>query len=199
MKKFVATVLASCALPIAAFAAGNTMEKVEHKTESAVQKARTAIYKWTDKDSVVIDFDKGSAKIADHEKKQIRALLEANRQKGQNLDLTIAAWSDRDYMKEDKKVKASQRETSLAERRLTAVKNYIKAQKMGANFDQEYNMAKDPSRLAALFNTRDAEVKKGVARDQKTNDVSMNRDIEALKDEGGAQKVVIALPEIDAK
>lgn len=176
--------------------AADTKSSVETKVENTTEKMRTTLYKWTDKDSLVLKFDKGSARISNDEKKRIRALMESNKQAGNDLRVTLAAWADNDYIKTDQSAQsASAGDKTLADKRLKAINDFLKSEKIVYTAQQEYNMAKEPHRFAKLIETRDAVLKQSVVQDKTTDSVSLNRDIELMKADGGAQKAIIALPE----
>lgn len=162
------------------------------------QEVRTTLYKWTDKDSLVVSFKKGQTSLSASEKKRIAALFEAQRKNGnKEVAVMVAAWPDADYNTKNRTAQsATPAEVALADKRMEAVKAALVARNVPkVDVVEEYNMAKEPSAVAKYFETKDSLVKEGVVNDDKSSSTSasVNKDIEKLIDDGGASKVVLAV------
>lgn len=174
-----------------AFAANKTAAQ---KMESVKRDARTAAYKLTDKDSLVVKFEKGSATISADEKNRIIALLDANAAKTEELKVMIAAWSDSDFIAKDKPAaNATKNDKSLAAKRIKAVEEVLKKEKAKYSVDHKYNMAEKPSMLGEMIDSRDSVVKNKVVQGAETSSDALNQDIEKLRSDGGASRAIISI------
>ena len=104
-----------------------------------------------------ISFVKGSAALNDSAKQSLNSAIEKARANGAKVsDVRVAAWSDHEYPS-DAKVKLSSDQQSLADKRATAIKDYLKGMDVGSI--DTYNMAKQSNAFQKAFDTKDVKVK----------------------------------------
>lgn len=179
---------------VLSFTTSGYAASMDSAVHEATQKMRTTAYDLTNKNSLVVTFKAGSSKLSASDKDRIRALFKAAKP-GEDVPLTLAAWSDKDFIQKSKSAKnATDADKKLAESRLHSIEDFLKSEKISYSTKTEYNMAKEPSKIAQLLGTDKAKVKESVEKDSKTDSVVLNKDVEKLKDDGGAHKAIIALP-----
>lgn len=171
-------------------------EKVSDSIDKSARKAdvevKKQVFDVVDKDSVTVDFKEGSATLADSEKRTLKALVQSLDRSVGNTKVAIGAWSDHDYPVSGKLTDAEER---LATDRARAVQQYVESL-AGFKGITVYNMAKNDSRFAKFFGTKDSKVKDayvGARNESPEVDFVGKR----LQDKGSKSKVVVVF--YDAK
>ncbi len=105
-----------------------------------------------------ISFDKGSAALTDSARESLVNMINATRTSGREIDdVRVAAWADAEYPS-DRQAKLSKDEQELADKRATAIRDFLKSNLNVDDIDT-YNMATQPGTFARAFNTEDVRVK----------------------------------------
>ena len=162
-------------------------------TETIKEAVRAKVYEITGKDSAVVPFEKGSAKVAESDKEALKGMIKAVKGTGAIKETLVLAYSDLDYPR-DQKGDLPDKSRKLAMARGSAVKELLR--EYGATNVSVHNMAKKASWLERTFVTSDAQLK-GEAESKKSPASADNAFYESLGDHlktyGGAGKVVVVV------
>ncbi len=167
---------------------GNAADKAGNSLEAAKNDLKTELFKLIDKDTAKVDFDKGSAKISDGERSDLKALVDSLQSDATVETYVVAAWSDKDYPAANgAKLPAADRK--LADARKDAVVKALKA--LGAKKVEGHSMAEHPTWIAKVFTTSDATVKGAKEANADADQLSTEGVAKQIKDKGGAGTVVV--------
>lgn len=189
------------ALAANAFAADDT---VGESAKKAGESAMTGVMGAMEKNTVEVDFEKGSAKLSDMEVTELRSLIKAARDNGKIEKIYVGAWADKSFS-EGKAADYSDADKNLAKERAKAVEKVL--DEVGAKDVEVVNLADKPNWFAQTLGTEDSKIKdtvagKDVTKGKSADDVSKeDREMAAvgktMKSEGGASKaVVVVQPEV---
>ena len=153
--------LMSIALLATAFAALNGCSSAEKRVDQALStpsaKTETASREAGAVAVTEVNFDKGSFVLSEGSRLALKDLISKARANNKIDEIKVLAWADTAYPANDE-VKVPQAQVNLADKRATAIADYIRAE-MSLNDVEKYNMTKRPGQLAGLFNTDDARTK----------------------------------------
>lgn len=141
--------------------------------------------------STSIEFPEGSDSLTNAQKEQIKEIISAIPNQGNDFTLGIAGWSDQPYPGQDTELSESQRD--LAANRIEAVENYVTDELNFEGSVSTYNMATQANWLARMFDTEGAEIRSVFAKDEKASDDTLRERFKAYQEEGGAKKVALVL------
>jgi hypothetical protein len=170
----------------------NSAIYAEPSLKDAKDAARTAIYDITDKSSIDIKFDKGTAALSSSQKGQIKSLVSAFASDGRVKDVVVAAYADENYPRERSELTKGARE--LATRRGDAVRDELK--RAGAKEVTVYNMAEKANWFEKTFVTSDAQVKREASSSPDAvseEDAFFESLGRHLRKVGGASKVIVVM------
>lgn len=120
-----------------------------------------------------IAFDKDSAELTEAARQSLNNVINAAQSSGKIEDVKVIAWADADYPSVQQK-KLDRHERDLADRRATAVRDYVKANSNAGKIDT-FNMAQRPNGLQRLFNSKDARLKAALENAGIPNNDSVNQ------------------------
>ncbi|MGE3611519.1 MAG: hypothetical protein AB7I27_18150 [Bacteriovoracaceae bacterium] len=115
---------------------------------------------------VSLEFKKGSARLTNKDKIQIKHFLnQINKQHKEIQDIKILTWADQEYpLRSQKSLPSS--EIILAKERAERIKNYLK-QDLKSEVDvDEYNMARRPNLVSKLFNSEEYILKEAFEKNE---------------------------------
>lgn len=192
MKKFPrnAIILASSAVGI--FFSSVGAKTAEDSIEEARGKIRTGIYDITDKASIQLKFDKGTAALSESQRSQIGSLVKAFASDGKIRGVVVATYADENYPRDRKELNQGAR--NLATRRGESVKAQLL--RSGAKDVTVYNMAEKANWFEKTFVTSDAQIKREAssAPDATSEDDAFYEALgRRLRTVGGAGKAVIVM------
>ncbi|MES2962495.1 MAG: DUF1328 domain-containing protein [Bdellovibrionota bacterium] len=104
-----------------------------------------------------VNFDKGSFVLTEGSRAALRDLVAKAKTTNAIDEVKVLAWADKDYPS-DSKAKASKAETTLADKRATAIRDFMKAELAISDVDT-HNMTSRPGTFANLFKTDDQKLK----------------------------------------
>lgn len=161
---------------------------------STIEKIQTKVYELLDKDMTAIKFAKDSDALTDGEKQSIRAFVTAAKNNGKVDKFIVAAWSDEEMPKGDKKL--SDKQKNLADDRNHAVKQALK--EAGADDVEGFSMATDANWIQKTFNTEGAQLK-GEGKIKDADDQFTANIGQRLRSKGGpGTAVIVAKYEVSA-
>jgi hypothetical protein len=183
MKKYLAAVLLASPLTlpsIQVLAADDSVEK-------SVQEVKTKVYEILDKDTVTVEFKAKSSALAEDERKDLEAVVNAVRADSKVSSVIVAGWADKEYPA-TKGESLGSAERKLAKARSESVKAALN--RIGVKTVEAHSMAEQPSWIGKMFNTKDTVVKgEGVVD---SADEKLSADLgRILKENGGPGKVVV--------
>lgn len=138
-----------------------------------------------------IEFSEGSDSLTDAQKQQIREMISALPEQGNNFNLGIAGWSDQPYPGEDGELSEDQRD--LAKNRIEAVENFVTDELNFEGSVSTYDMSTQANWLARMFDTEGAEIRSVFAKGEKASDDTLRDRFKAYKKDGGPKKVALVL------
>jgi hypothetical protein len=139
--------------------------------------------------AVAIEFQPGQAILTDQHREKIQEMIRQAPAQGDNMRLTIAAWSDQPYTEEQRQSTIQQQ---LAQRRLENVKNYVEGLGYQGSLDG-FSMARQDNWLARLLNSDEHEIKSLFAEGVDVPDGALEGHYRAVKEQGKESHVVIVL------
>ncbi len=183
----VATLCTLCVSSLAARAQTETDLKV------AKESIQQRLHEITGKDTVVVNFKKGSAHLSESDLSELKTTLNAVKEDSKVKEILILAYSDRPYphnLKSDLP-KASQK---LAQKRADAVSDKVKS--FGGKSVKTYNMAVKASWFEKTLVTSTAQVKQEAVKspaNQDSDDAFYQALGQHLVGQGGPGKVVVVV------
>lgn len=139
--------------------------------------------------AVSIEFPAGAHKLTSEHKEMIKEKISNLPNKGSDLNLGIAAWSDQPYP--GKEAELSETERDLAAKRIDSVQNYLSKELNYEGSVSTYNMATNANWLARMFDTEGAELRSVFAKGTTVSDDTLNARYKAYQKEGGPKKVAL--------
>lgn len=126
--------------------------KEANKTAQAVAENNSPYY-------AVLHFDKGTQRLSETSKKDLREFMTSARREGREIDdIKILAWADREYPATG--VRLTDRDVKIATERSKSIEKYLKDD-LKTNGDYEtYNMAKRPNKVSEFFHGDDYKTKR---------------------------------------
>lgn len=156
-------------------------------TMSMLGFAATAMADNTAMEYKTLSFEKGVTTLSDAQRKEINDMAKKFAVKGNDVDVTIATWSDEPIPAKGKSLSSQQRE--IAAKRSASIKNYMKELKLDIDDADAFNMAENPNFLAKTFNTESNKVKSAVRSEG--DDSVMKNKYKIIKENGDAGKSVV--------
>lgn len=107
----------------------------------------------------VLEFDKGTQRLSDATKKDLRDFVASAKREGREIDdIKILAWADREYPATG--VKLTDRDVKIATERSKAIEKYLKDELKTDGDYETYNMAKRPNKVSEFFKGDDYKTKR---------------------------------------
>lgn len=138
--------------------------KTEEKKAQAEEPTKTAqaVQEVAKEDGAyyaVLKFDKGTQRLSDASKKDLRDFVASAQREGRKIDeIKILAWPDREYPATG--VKLTDRDVKIANERSKSIEKYLKDD-LNTDGDYEtYNMAKRPNKVSEFFKGDDYKTKR---------------------------------------
>lgn len=131
----------------------STANKVEAaKTNEAVIKNNGEYY-------AVLEFDKGTQRLSDASKRDLREFIASAKKEGREIDdIKILAWADKEYPARQKAL--SDRDVKIANERSKSIEKYLKDDLNTDGNYATYNMAKRPNKVSEFFRGDDYKTKR---------------------------------------
>lgn len=128
-----------------------SMDETRHEV-AAVQKDNNAYY-------AVVEFDKGTQRLSDASKRDLREFVNTAKTDGREIDdIKILTWSDKEYP--GKGAALSDRDIKIAKERSKSIENYLKDDLKTDGDYATYNMAKRPNKVSEFFKADDFKTKR---------------------------------------
>lgn len=107
----------------------------------------------------VLKFDKGTQRLSEASKKDLREFVASAKREGREInDIKILAWADREYPAQG--VKLTDRDVKMATERSKSIEKFLKDDlNTGADYET-YNMAKRPNKVSEFFRGDDYKTKR---------------------------------------
>lgn len=140
-----------------------------------------------EKESVAVEFPKGSSVLSASDQTRINDLTKAWKQEKDIDKIIVAAWSDEPYPAQGK-AKLSEASRDLAEKRADTVEDFI--EKAGISDVDTFSMAEKPNWFQKAFATDAAQIK-GAASNKGIDSLNEDRIRKMLDAKGGPSKAVI--------
>ena len=122
------------------------------KTAQAVAENNGAYY-------AVLQFDKGTQRLSEASKKDLREFVASARREGREIDdIKILAWADREYPSTG--VRLTDRDVKMANERSKSIEKYLKDDLNTSGDYETYNMAKRPNKVSEFFKGDDYKTKR---------------------------------------
>lgn len=152
-----------------------------------MEKVKTEVYDFMDKNSLVLNFDNNEIALSDSEKTSIRSLVKSVRDDSKVSKIIVAAWSDYTYpLNGNNSLTVTAKE--IAEQRAEEVRKVLA--ELGSDNIEVIEMVDKPSWLSSFMGTDEAEIKN--ALHGKTIENRTNATIaDMLASKGGPSKVVV--------
>lgn len=126
--------------------------EVPSKTTQAVVENNGAYY-------AVLEFDKGTQRLSEASKKDLRDFVASAQREGRAIDeIKILAWADREYPATG--VKLTDRDVKMATERSKSIEKYLKDDLNTSGDYETYNMAKRPNKVSEFFKGDDYKTKR---------------------------------------
>lgn len=124
----------------------------QNKTAQAVAENNGAYY-------AVLHFDKGTQRLSEASKKDLREFVASARREGRKIDdIKILAWADREYPSTG--VRLTDRDVKMANERSKSIEKYLKDDLNTDGSYETYNMAKRPNKVSEFFKGDDYKTKR---------------------------------------
>lgn len=156
--------------------------------KNGVVAAKATVFDALDKKNLALRFVNSEAVLSEDQKTDIEALIKSLEIEPTNLKLVLAGWADQQFLK-GSKIKLTDADRSLADKRIQVVSEYIESIGTFKN-TEKYNMAEDSTILSKVFGTDDSGLKKAMVG-RKSDDSEINSLATILKDKGGLSTVVV--------
>jgi len=122
------------------------------KTNEAVVKNNGEYY-------AVLEFDKGTQRLSDASKRDLREFIASAKKEGREIDdIKILAWADKEYPARQKAL--SDRDVKMANERSKSIEKYLKDDLNTDGNYATYNMAKRPNKVSEFFRGDDYKTKR---------------------------------------
>ncbi len=132
-------------------AKATSMDEV-NKEASAVNRDNSAYY-------AVLEFDKGTQRLSDASKRDLREFVTSAKKDGREIDdIKILAWADKEYPGQGPAL--SDRDIKIAKERSKAIEKYLKDDLKTDGDYATYNMAKRPNKVSEFFKADDFKTKR---------------------------------------
>lgn len=107
----------------------------------------------------VLQFDKGTQRLSEASKKDLREFVASAQREGRPIDeIKILAWADREYPATG--VKLTDRDVKIANERSKSIEKYLKDDLNTSGDYETYNMAKRPNKVSEFFKGDDYKTKR---------------------------------------
>lgn len=154
----------------AAFAEGDKADKAKAKSAS-------------------IEFENGAHALTEDQRSSLREMVNNLPNRGRDLNIGIAAWSDQPYPGTEKELSEDQQD--LADKRAEAVESFLEDDMNFEGSISKFNMAEKSNWLARMFDTEGAEIRSVFAEKEQASDDTLKNRYKAYKKKGGPGKVAI--------
>ncbi|MBC7714633.1 MAG: hypothetical protein H7177_14905 [Rhizobacter sp.] len=123
-----------------------------NETSKAVAKTNSEYY-------AVLKFDKGTQRLSEASKRDLREFVASAQRDGRNIDdIKILSWADKEYPSDGKKL--SDRDVKIANERNKNIEKYLKNDLKAEGSYATYNMAKRPNKITEFFKADDYKTKR---------------------------------------
>lgn len=136
--------------------------------------------------NATLSFEQGKSSLTDSSKSELKELVRHARMSGKISGVQIAAWSDNPVPREGQELTKVDR--MLAEKRANSVKKYLR-NSLNVRSITQYNMAERANWLARTFDTPDAALKSGIAKDTPLS----KEEFRIIRNNGSESKVVVVV------
>lgn len=107
----------------------------------------------------VLKFDKGTQRLSEASKKDLRDFVASAQREGRKIDeIKILAWADREYPATG--VRLTDRDVKIATERSKSIEKFLKNDLNTSGDYETYNMAKRPNKVSEFFNGDDYKTKR---------------------------------------
>jgi hypothetical protein len=107
----------------------------------------------------VLEFDKGTQRLSDASKRDLREFIASAQKEGKTIDdIKILAWADKEYPA--KEMRLSDRDVKMANERSKSIEKYLKDDLNTDGNYATYNMAKRPNKVSEFFRGDDYKTKR---------------------------------------
>lgn len=156
LKKMALTAL----LSIAAVSCSSTTS-TDNKAPSLAEVPKAAQTSTANNDAyyAVLEFDKGTQRLSEASKKDLREFVASAKREGREIDdIKILAWADREYP--GKGVRLTDRDVKIATARSKSIEKFLKDDLKTSGDYETYNMAKRPNKVSEFFRGDDYKTKR---------------------------------------
>lgn len=131
--------------------------KTAHKED--VSPTSQAVAKNNGEYYAVLEFDKGTQRLSEASKRDLREFVTSAQRDGREIDdIRILSWADKEYPQSGAKL--ADRDIKIANERSKSIEKYLKDDlKADANY-ATYNMAKRPNKVSEFFRADDYKTKR---------------------------------------
>ncbi len=137
--------------------------------------------------NLTLSFEAGKSALTSSDKDALKEMVKSVQSHAKIGDIYIAAWSDNPVPRDGEEL--SKVDRRLANKRIDAVRDYLKRGLSVSKGTSTYNMAERANWLARTLNTPDAELKSGVAKDT----IMSKEEFDIIKANGQSSKVVVVI------
>ena len=166
---------------------GNSGNQADDSVIKGQEEAEKAVMEGLEKKSLAFGFAKNKSGLTSDEKRDIKALLDA--QDNTSYRAYVAAWADVEKVELSKKSNAS-----LAKKRVAEIQRYLKTIGFKGKI-VGVNMVSESGALAKAFGTESSKVKGAMENSKNDVDLRHHRIAEVIKAKGGKSKAVLILAE----
>lgn len=107
----------------------------------------------------VLEFDKGTGRLNEASKRDLREFVASAQRDGREIDdIRILSWADKEYPQTGAKL--SDRDVKIANERAKAIEKYLKEDLKADGNYATYNMAKRPNKVSEFFRADDYKTKR---------------------------------------
>ena len=152
----------SAALLLTVFITGcSSNDKPMTKTTSKpdVTPTTQAVTKSNGEYYAVLEFDKGTQRLNEASKRDLREFVASAQRDGREIDdIRILSWADKEYPQSGAKL--SDRDVKIANERAKSIEKYLKDDLKADGNYATYNMAKRPNKVSEFFRADDYKTKR---------------------------------------
>lgn len=138
---------------------GHVITSNTSAAEIETTKTNQAIVKNNGEYYAVLEFDKGTQRLSEASKRDLKAFVASAKTEGRDIDdIKILAWADKEYPAKQKNL--SDRDVKIANERSKAIEKYLKDDLNTEGNYATYNMAKRPNKVSEFFRGDDYKTKR---------------------------------------
>ncbi len=183
------------ALATTACSSSSNMETAKTTNTSSAPAPKVATPESTDAYYAVLEFDKGTQRLSEKGKRNLKNFIDAAKKEGKPIDdIKILTWADKEYPNE-KGEKLSDRDVSIAKERNKSIEKYLKEDLKTDGDYATYNMAKRPNKVSEFFRSDDYKTKKVFGQ---PGAAPMGADLNAfLKNKAGKALIMVDYSDVE--